>query len=480
MLHLDKLSVIIKICMKPFRVGESGVSVTIENRQGFLIVHILIFFNLLLAFSAFMKDIILAAFFGTSGVADAINLAFFIPDTIGYNLIGAAIAVSSIPILTKLSLHANPVLYRDTVQKVVVIISIGTLLLLIVFLFLFKPILHLFPNETHVYSITITRYFLYLSPIICGAPIWLMGSSVLQASRKFLIPAITPILFNLILLISLVWCEWQGVTQIYGGTVFSLACTVGTFLCCLLTWTVIFKDQNWNWSRQAFNLKSDVQEMRKMFSTFTAYVCILFFSQAGLFIERLFASSLETGTIAALTYAYRLAQFPLWVFIAAITTFILPTISLHFEKNDVALLKNDLIKSLLMVIGSAGLVSLTFVVFSEQVVRSLFLRGSFTVDSVKLTSDILKGYGLAIVGQSLYVFCTRYYVAQNKMKIPLLIGLGGSVLNIVLLYLFVPVFGARGIGYSVAISSTISGGLILVYFIKNLFHVVKVGGISDE
>lgn len=451
-----------------------------KKQQSFWLVHILILFNLLLAFVAFIKDIVLATYFGTSDVADAINLAFFLPDTLGNNLIGAAIAVSSIPILTKLSLDEDPSLYQDTIQKLGAILFICTVLLVIVLLVLIEPLIQLFHLDTHGFSPAVYHYFLIMSPIICCAPLWLMGSSVLQASRKFIVPAITPILFNLVLLVAIVWSQWSGLPQAGGGEVFAFASTFGTVLCILFTWFFILKQQKMSWSLRTFSLRSDFTEVRKILLTFTSYALILLFSQAGLFAERVFASSLGTGTIAALTYAFRLSQFPLWVFIAAINTFILPTISFHLEKNDLRSLKRDLVKSLLLVVGSSGFISLLFVFFSEQLVSLLFLRGSFTQDSVQLTSTILKAYGLSIIGQSLYVFCTRYYVAQSKMKVPLFVGLIGSCINIGLLFIFVPWLGAEGIGYAVAISSSFSGGLLLIYFIRNLIDVVKKGGLSFE
>ncbi|WP_245827665.1 murein biosynthesis integral membrane protein MurJ [Paenisporosarcina indica] len=451
-----------------------------RKEQSFWLVHLLIFFNLLLALVAFIKDIVVASYFGTSGIADAINLAFFLPDTLGNNLIGAAIAVSSIPVLTKLSLNENQSLYQDTIQKLGAIVITGTLLLLVICSLFFQSLMHLFPLDTHESSTTVFTYFLIMTPIICCAPLWLLGSSVLQASRKFIIPAITPIVFNLVLLIALLWCLWKGIPQTYGGRAFSFASTFGTMLCVIVTWAFVLRQQKWRWSLQSLSLKSDFTEVQKVLYTFFAYALILFFSQLGLLAERLFASSLQTGTIAALTYAYRLSQFPLWVFIAAINTFILPTISLHLEKNDLASLKRDLVKSLLLVIGSSGFISLIFVLFSEPIVSLLFLRGSFTADSVQLTSDILKGYGLSILGQSLYVFCTRFYVAQSKMKVPLCIGLIGCSVNIGLLFIFVPWLGAGGIGYAVAISSTISGGLLLSHFIRDLVQIVRKGGTSAE
>lgn len=118
----------------------------IEKKQkSFWLVPVLVLFNLLLAFVAFIKDIVLASYFGTSGIADAINLAFFLPDTLGNNLIGAAIGVSSIPILTKLSLNGYSLLYQETIQKIGAIIITGTLLIFITSLFLFQPILQYFP-----------------------------------------------------------------------------------------------------------------------------------------------------------------------------------------------------------------------------------------------------------------------------------------------------------------------------------------------
>ena len=446
-----------------------------KKLKNFSLVQVLILFNLALAGVSFIKDIFLASYFGTSDIADAINLAFFLPDTLGNNLIGAAIAVSCIPILTKLSLNEDPTLYQDTIRKIGVFVILGTMFILTASVFLFKPLLQLFPLDTYENISVIFNYFLVMSPLICFAPLWLMGSSVLQSSMRFIVPAITPILFNLVLLVTLLWCQWHSIPQSDGGIALSYATTFGTVLCFIFTWIFVIKKQKWSLFRQPFNLKSDFTEIRKILLTFSSYACILLFTQAALVAERFIASSLETGTIAALTYAYRLSQFPLWVFIAAITTFILPIISFHLEKNDFVSLKRDLSKSLVLVIGCSGLISLVFVLFSEQIIKLLFLRGSFTMNSVKLTSVILKGYGLSIMGQSLYVFCTRYYIAQGKMKAPLIIGLVGCCLNIVLLVILVPLLGAGGLGIAVAISSTVSGTVLLLHFIKNLLNLGQKG-----
>jgi murein biosynthesis integral membrane protein MurJ len=434
-------------------------------------VHILIIFNLLLAVTAFVKDIILAAYFGTSNIADSINLAFFLPDTIGNNLIGAAVAVAAIPVLTKLTLNESNIVYFDVIKKIVLIVFFSTILLCGILIGLSDQILNLFSIDSSQIKI-VRDYFLILTPIVFIAPLWLLGSSVLQASRRFILPAATPIIFNGILLISLATFQFFKIPQATGGITFSKVITVATFCSFIITWIYIYKKLEFDWKLTPF---SNYKNVKKIGIIFASYILILLFTQSALFVERLYASSLETGTVAALTYAYRLSQFPIWVFIAAINTFILPTISLHIETKNINALKTDLKKAFTFVIGVSGSISLILFLFSEPILQLLLARGAFTRDSVKLTSLILKSYSLSIVGQSLYVFCLRYYVAEGKMRTPLIIGLIGSIINIVLLTIFVPSIGPKGIGYAVAVSATLSGTLLLIYFVKDLLKIGQRG-----
>lgn len=444
-----------------------------KERNAFSTVQLLIFFNLLLALIALLKDVLLAGFFGTSKIADAINLAFFIPDTIGNSLIGSALLVATIPIFTKLALGEDNSVYHAAVQRITTAVFIGTFVIWVGMLLFSTPLFHLFHETNEEY---IKNYFFLMAPIIVIAPLWLLGSAILQASKQFILPAVTPVIYNLLLLAVLFFCHSAGLEQVQGGRLFSLAITTAAMIVGAVTWFYIWKNHKLKWVFR----KKQLPELTKMGTVFTAYLFILLFGQAALFCERLFASSLENGTISALSYAYRISQFPLWVFIAAINTFILPRISIHVMKKDLTSLKRDLTKSFIFVIIMAALLSLFLVIFSEPLIKIVLARGSFDLQSVKLTSTIVKSYCLSIVGQSLYVFCTRFYVAEGKMKIPFIIGLAGSILNIGLLKFFVPLAGAAGIGYAAAIASTFNGVSILLSLYINLFSAAERGEVTYE
>lgn len=431
---------------------------------------------MLLALIAFLKDLTLATYFGTSEVADALNFAFFIPDMIGNNLIGAAIAVSAIPVFTKLASINDQFLLKMTFQKLGFGIIVGTSVLLIILLVLLKPLIHLLSFKSNIDAASVYLFLCVLSPVVMLSPLWLLGSSVLQASKRFILSAFTPVLLNALLLLTLVVIEWQGVAQPNGAKIFALSVVLSTCTCTVITWWHLFKEQGWTWKWTVSTWIGLTNEVKDVINIFVAYILILVIIQVGLLAERLFASVLDTGTIAALSYAYRLSQFPLWVFIAAITTFLLPTISLHVERNERIALKKVLVQSLSFVIVCSVVISSVFFLFTEPIVKLLFLRGAFTEESVRLTSAILKGYGLSIVGQSLFVFCTRYYVASRTMKKPIVVALIGGSINLVALYFLVPVLGAAGIGYAIALASSISGGCLLFLFLKEIFKKNDVGG----
>ena len=58
--------------------------------------------------------------------------------------------------------------------------------------------------------------------------------------------------------------------------------------------------------------------------------------QLGLVVDRMLASGLPEGSIAALNFGYLLSQFPLGIFAVAVSTVIYPTFSEYAAKKDLA------------------------------------------------------------------------------------------------------------------------------------------------
>jgi putative peptidoglycan lipid II flippase len=431
-------------------------------------VNILILVNLLLAGVAFIKDVLLARYFGTSHHGDSLYLAFFLPDTVGNNLLAATIGLSCIPLFTRAS-NADGAKMR-TIYKIILI----TLILSILSLLLLVPSSNwLF---THVNQVLVLRetqmvqlYFYIMLPIVILSPISIIAVSILQASDQFIKPAFMPVIFNFILLLFIVISSTFNIPLEQGGSLFSVSILLSSFFVTVLSWTFVLKKTALPMlvRQNPISLyKEDNQDVRDFFKIFTPYFFILLSQQFIFLVERYIASTLEVGTVSGLTYAFRISQFPIWVFIAAINTVLLPTLSKLL--NDKRKLKRELRKAFILVTTISFSVSIVFFIGNEWIISVLFLKGAFDFQSLQITSDIFKGFALSLLGQSMYLFCLRYFVANGKMLTPLLISLAGCGIHILFLILFVAKFGSSGIGYAAAIGYSLTGGLLFILLCKDL------------
>jgi peptidoglycan biosynthesis protein MviN/MurJ (putative lipid II flippase) len=108
------------------------------------------------------------------------------------------------------------------------------------------------------------------------------------------------------------------------------------------------------------------------------------------------------------------------------------------------------------------------------IISILFRGGAFDEHSISITSDILSGYALAIIGQSIFMISLRFFMAIRKILIPMMIVLFSSVVNIAADYLLVSVYGAAGLGVGAAVGSICNGVLLIIFLNRELeLHILK-------
>jgi putative peptidoglycan lipid II flippase len=434
-------------------------------------INILIFINLLLASVAFLKDILLARYFGTSYHADSLYLAFFLPDTVGNNLLAAAIGISCIPIFTKAYKYGLHI--EETIKKVILLTIIFSICFLLILIPSSEWLFTHFSKGNLLNEQKLTHsYFLILLPIVLLSPVSMIAASVLQVSGQFTKPAIMPVIFNFVLLIMISFCLIGNYPPSNGGYIYSSTLLFSTALVTLLSCFFVIKQMKKISFRIDFRFysitSSNMDDVLFFLKVFTPYFCILISQQFIFLIERYYASTMEIGTISGLTYAYRISQFPIWVFIAAINTVLLPTIAKLIDDVNKTKLKKELAKSFYLVVSISLLVSIVFYFLGERLISILFLHGAFGQDSLNITSDIFKGYALSILGQSIFLVCLRYFIANGKMMIPLLTSVIGCLFHILLIVVLVSKMGAAGFGYAAAIGYTLTGVVLLFFLYKDI------------
>ena len=185
--------------------GEAGMSDERSLRQSTLSTLVVMGTTFLSRILGFLRVAVIGAVFGGSGQADVLNLVFNIPNNLRKLLAEGALSSAFIPVLSG-SLVRDP--SRDNARLIVrniltmqAIILLPLLLLLTLFAGPVVNTILAFPDpEKQALSVELFRFLIhYLLPISIAAVI--MGT--LNAHSRFFVPAVTPVLFSVSVIASI-------------------------------------------------------------------------------------------------------------------------------------------------------------------------------------------------------------------------------------------------------------------------------------
>jgi putative peptidoglycan lipid II flippase len=162
-------------------------------------------------------------------------------------------------------------------------------------------------------------------------------------------------------------------------------------------------------------------------------------------VERALAARLPEGNLAALTYAFRLVQFPVTLVLLNATTILLPALATHAARQELRSLETMLGRALrLALLGAIPLAALT-IPLGEPLVRLLFERDAFTPESTRLTSTALVWYAPSLVGVAGVQVLARGYQALQAIPRMAALGIAAVALNLALMPTLTALLGLRGL-----------------------------------
>ena len=266
---------------------------------------------------------------------------------------------------------------------VLFIFTIVVLIFTPVFILIFAPGFYIDPAKKDL-SIQVLRImFPYLALISLVA----FASGIQNTHQKFSIPAFTPVVFNVILIIAA-----SFIAPNYDMPILVLAWGVllAGFVQLIIQVSPLINIDKLPVPKLDFNNEGVKKFMTIIFPAIIAGGIL----QINLLIDTIFASLLETGSPTWLYISDRLIQFPMGIFAIAIGTVLLPTLSkydLSTEKITLlVLLKKD--KNLFYLLEFLSLIGLFYC--AEDLISTIFYRGAFTEVDVINSSYSLMAFSL--------------------------------------------------------------------------------------
>jgi putative peptidoglycan lipid II flippase len=400
----------------------------------------------------FVKNILAAYYFGTSGPMDAYLLALLLPDAAAQ--LARTGVFNFIPLFSaersRSESEAWAVASRMFTYWLAVLLA--TLALAFVLsgpaLALIAPGLH---AESRALALSYTR-MLFLMALPMGAARIL--AVALHAQRRFAAAGASEVAFQLASTAFLVaFHDAGGVAlvwaQIFGGFVQLLIAALGLLA-------------QRHRLRAVFDLGAT--SVRKMIRLTLPIYLGDSGDKINLMVTRGFASALPAGAVSSLQYAYTLVEGLQGMLTGSLVTALFPYLSIRFAQADERGARVGLHRAVVFAALVSFPVAVGLALAADPLVVVLFERGSFDVQSTQLTASALRLFAPALVALALNSILGTAFHARQDTLTPMRAGLVRVGCNMALCAALTPALGHRGI----ALAATISLYLKLLVLLRSL------------
>lgn len=437
--------------------------IMIPKRQSLLrsttLVSVMTFISRIVGF---IRDMVLANFFGAAAGMDAFFVAFRIPNFMRRLFAEGAFAQAFVPVLAEYQKTRSADDVRVFISRVAgylsSILSLVTVIGIVaapVIIFLFAPGF----NQDSSRALLATEMLRITFPFLMLVSLTAMAGAVLNTYGYFAIPAFTPVLLNISMIVAAIYlCPHlpRPVTGLAWGVLFAGIAQ--------LLFQIPFLH-----NRQLLVMPRVVRNDLGVNKVLKLMIPALFgvsIAQLNLMIDSIFASFLKVGSVSWLYYTDRLTDFPLGVFGVAIATVILPHLSRRHAEQDTTQYSSALdwgLRSILLIGFPAGL---GLCLFAMPLIASCFAYGKFTVYDVLQTQKSLITLGAGVPAFMMIKVLASGFYARQDISTPVKVGAFSMLVNTLLCSLLIWHFAHAGLTLASALAGYVNCGLLLYFLIR--------------
>lgn len=424
------------------------------------------FFTMLSRFLGLARDVVFARVIGAEALADVFFVAFKIPNFFRRLFAEGAFAQAFVPILGEYREKGSAAAVRELVSRVAG--NLGLMLILItLFIVLASPLMAAIfapswymdnPSKFAATSEMLRITFPYLLFISMTG----VAGAVLNSYDRFAVPAFTPLLLNVTLIVA----------ALIGAPLFeqpAYALAWGVLVAGIIQF--IFQLPFLRSIHMLPMPKVDWQHsgVKKVLALMAPAIFGVSVSQINLLLDTVLATFLPTGSVSWLYYSDRLSELPLGVFGIAIATVILPNLSRHHIAQSNQAFSQTLDWALKMILVIALPAAVALILLAEPILVTLFYYGEvMTLRDMAMASLSLKAYAVGLVAFMLIKVLAPGFFARQDMRTPVRIGVIAMVLNMLFnLLLVIPLhkywqIGHLGLAAATSLSAFINAILLFL------------------
>jgi putative peptidoglycan lipid II flippase len=415
-----------------------------------------LFFSVATGFSrvaGLVREIVAASYFGVSGAMSAFTIAFQFPNLIRALFADAALQGAFVPVFTGLLEKGKTREAFRVASSLMTLITLVLGALTVVFMFAAPLVMKLFIPGFEDAGLTDLTVGLsrVMFPIVLLLALSGVVVGMLNSFEHFSVPALAPIVWNLVIIGSLVGFTplFEGDEQIYAYAIGVLAGTVVQFL-LPLPWlrgrggrlTLSFDWRN-----------EHVFRVLKLMLPVTIALGLINFS---LLINSLVGTLVSEEVPAAIDKAFRIYMLPQGLFSVAIATVVFPTLARYAARgayDDLrATMANGTRQILMLLIPSAAIMA----VLAEPITRVVYERGAFSTGDTDLVAQAMWVWALSLPAQGASLLFSRTFFSLQRPWLNTALSVGSLVANVVISFALYEPLGVKGV-----VLGSVAGTLVM-------------------
>ncbi len=410
----------------------------------------------------FIRDMVIAWFFGAGLLSDAFFVAFRLPNLFRRLFGEGSLTVAFVPVFSEyISKYGKEEAFqmaRSAVRMLSAILVIITIFGIIAAPGIVRIIAPGFFGTKYAITVLLTRIMFPYVFFICLVALC-MG--ILNVLGHFAAPALAPVVLNLSIIVSALYIS-PALSEPSIGL--AIGVIIGGILQLLLQLPFLIQKKFFFWQKAAFfhpGLKKIGILMLP--SVFGAAVY-----QINILVGTLLASLLAEGSVSYLYYADRLVQFPLGIFAISMSVAVLPSLSRQAASMDMQGLTETFSYAIRLIFfitlpATTGLIMLRY-----PIISLLFERGAFDTASAKNTADALLYFSVGLWAFSAVRIVVSTFYALQDTKTPVKTAVISILANIILGLCLMDPLAHGGLALATSLSSMLNFILLIMALRKKL------------
>jgi putative peptidoglycan lipid II flippase len=415
------------------------------------------------------REIVARRYFGVDGPGiNAFTVAFQVPNLIRALAADSALSAAFVPVFSELLEKGERARAWRVASTLFWLFLLGLGALTALLMLLAPLVIAPFDVAREDLAVTLSRI---LFPIVTLLGVSGIVVGILNSYEHFSVPALTPVFWNLAIIVGLVIGVPRAGSETSELYVYAFSILVGTVLQVLLPipWLRGRDDR----LRVAVDWRDPaVRRVFVLMGPVTLGIGLINFNAV---VGTLFASRLIDPNVApaAIDAAFRIYMLPQGMFSVAVATVLFPALARFAARADVDGFRSTIASGMRQIAFLLAPASAASAVLAEPIVRLLYERGEFGARETDIVAAALAAFSLGLVFNGMMLMLNRGFFGLQAPWTPTLVALGNLLLSTALFALFYRV-GTWGIPLAISIAN-IAGAAMLLLLMRRRIGRIEFG-----